>query len=73
MAGIEAERYLRVRQIIGDKRDGAIPVAHSTWWKWVAEGRAPQPIRFGPKTTVWRASDIEKMIRDGGWNGNDAA
>lgn len=57
--------FLREKQILGSKKAGIppiIPVSHSTWWKWVAEGRAPQPVRLGKRTTVWRVEDIRKMV-----------
>jgi len=33
-------------------------IGKSTWWKWVSEGKAPAPIKLGPKTTVWKNSEI---------------
>lgn len=35
----------------------------STWWMWVATGRAPKGIKIGEKTTVWRAADIDDLVR----------
>jgi len=49
--------FLRVKQIIH-----FIPIGESTWWRWVAEGKAPPAIKLGPKTTVWRAEDIRSFI-----------
>lgn len=34
-------------------------VSHSTWWRWVARGLAPQPYRFGDTCTRWLLSDLE--------------
>jgi len=61
---------LRLRQIIGDPKTSPpthalINVSKSTWWKGVAEGRYPQPLKIGPRTTVWRAKDIYKFIEQG--------
>jgi predicted DNA-binding transcriptional regulator AlpA len=42
-----------------------IPVARSTWWSWVASGRAPAPVKLGPRVTVWRAEDIRRLIETG--------
>lgn len=39
-----------------------VPVGRSTWWRWVAEGIAPRGIKLGPRTTVWRTSDIRQLI-----------
>jgi predicted DNA-binding transcriptional regulator AlpA len=49
--------YLRVNQILA-----IIPIGRSTWWKWVADGKAPKPIKLGPRTTAWKAEDISQFI-----------
>ena len=36
-----------------------IPVSKSTWWNGCRDGRYPRPVKLGPRTTAWRASDIE--------------
>jgi prophage regulatory protein len=33
-----------------------------TIWRWQATGRLPKPIKLGPNTTVWRASDIAAWL-----------
>jgi len=40
----------------------AVGVGKSTWWRWVAEGYAPEAVHLGKRTTVWRSSDIQKFI-----------
>ncbi len=42
-----------------------IPVSPATWWAGVRNGRFPQPIRLGPRTTCWRRRDILALIEDG--------
>jgi prophage regulatory protein len=54
------ERLLRVKQVLQ-----MVPVGRSTWWAGVKSGRFPQPVKLGPRTTAWRLSDIEKLIREG--------
>ncbi len=44
---------------------GPIPVSKSTWWKGVAEGRYPQPVKLGPRITAWRVEDIHTLITEG--------
>jgi predicted DNA-binding transcriptional regulator AlpA len=39
-----------------------IPVSKSTWWAGVKSGRFPQSYKLGPKTTVWRAEDIQGFL-----------
>ena len=59
--------FLRLRQIVGDKAQGIppiIPVSRSTWWAGVASGRFPKPIKLSVGVTVWRAEDIQALIRE---------
>jgi len=62
------DALLRLKQILGDPRSDPplppiIPVSKSTWWAGVASGRFPRPVKLGPRTTAWRASDIAKLIQ----------
>ena len=53
--------FLRLRDIIGDKdNQGIIPVSWSSWYKGVAEGRYPKPVKLGERTSVWRIEDIRE-------------
>lgn len=58
--------YLRVSQIIGNKRTGEpaiIPVSRSTWFAGVASGRYPKPSRaLGQRITAWHVDDIRALI-----------
>jgi predicted DNA-binding transcriptional regulator AlpA len=54
---------VRVGDFVGHGR--AIPIARSTWWAGVRSGRFPQPIKLGPRTTAWRATDIRELIARG--------
>ena len=51
--------FLRVPQILK-----LIPIGRSTWWRWVAEGKAPKGIKLGAKTTAWKAEDIHALIEE---------
>ncbi len=39
-----------------------VPVSRSTWWSWVASGKAPKGIKMSAKTTAWRRSAIQGFI-----------
>ena len=39
-----------------------VPVSRATWWAGVKTGRFPQPVKLGPRTTCWRASEIDALI-----------
>ncbi len=54
--------FVRLKQILSP---GPIPVSPSTWWQGVKDGRFPKPMKLGPRTTVWRAEDIWKLIETG--------
>ena len=62
--------FLRVNQIVGDRKKGVqaiIPVSRSTWWAGVRTGRYPQPIKsLGERITVWKAEDIREYIKNAG-------
>lgn len=46
-----------------------IPVSRATYWRWCAEGKAPKPIKIGPRTTVWKSDEIsafiEQLVKEG--------
>lgn len=57
--------FLRLPQIIGDKKRGVpplIPVSKSTWWAGVRARRYPAPVKLGPRTTAWTVDSIRKLI-----------
>lgn len=59
-----SDRFLRLKDIIGDKQSGMSPIiqiSKSAWWAGVASGRFPKPCKLG-RVSVWRASDIAKLI-----------
>ncbi|MHB1516413.1 MAG: helix-turn-helix transcriptional regulator [Acidiferrobacteraceae bacterium] len=39
-----------------------IPISRSSWWAGVRSGKYPRPIKLGPRTTAWRAADIQALI-----------
>ncbi len=52
--------FVRLKQILAPR--GPIPVSPSTWWAGVRQGRFPQPLKLGPRTTVWRVEDIRALF-----------
>ncbi len=49
--------FIRLPQVLA-----FIPVSKSTWWDGIKTGRFPKPIKLGPRTTAWRAEDIQPLI-----------
>jgi predicted DNA-binding transcriptional regulator AlpA len=39
-----------------------LPIGRSSFLAGVKEGKYPQPLKLGPATTCWRASDILHFI-----------
>ncbi len=52
--------FVRLASILAPQ--GPIPVGRSTWWAGVKIGRFPQPVKLGPRTTVWKVEDIRRLI-----------
>lgn len=40
-----------------------IPVSRASWWNGVKEGKYPQPMKLGSRTTVWRESDVVALAQ----------
>lgn len=49
--------FLRLPQVLA-----LFPVSKSTWWKGIAEGRYPAPVKLGERVSAWRAEDINALI-----------
>ncbi len=54
---LHTEGYVRIAQILK-----VIPIGRSTWWQGVKDGRFPQPVKIGPRTTVWNVEDIRAVL-----------
>jgi predicted DNA-binding transcriptional regulator AlpA len=57
--------YLRLSQIIGNKKTGLpaiIPISKSTWWAGVKSGKYPKPVKLSERCTAWRVDDIREFI-----------
>lgn len=70
MSVIHYEGFLRLPQIIGKPTANPpippiIPVSATSWWNGVKSGKYPKPIKLGPKTTVWRASEVLALVNGG--------
>jgi prophage regulatory protein len=47
--------YLRLKDVV--KR---VPVAKSTIWLWVSDGKFPRPVKLSERVTAWPVSSIER-------------
>jgi predicted DNA-binding transcriptional regulator AlpA len=74
MDSIFHSRYLRLSQIIGDKRGcnaPIIPISKSSWWNGVRAGKYPKPHKLGPRTTVWLSEEVFALLGNGEATKND--
>ena len=67
---LPAEGYVRLRQIVGDPKanppiPAVLPIGKSTWWKGVAEGKYPAPVKLSQRVTCWRVQDIRDILTMG--------
>jgi len=65
MSQLPETGFLRIRQILGDKKTGTpplIPIGLTAWWKGVKTGRYPAGVKLSPGVTAWRVEDIKKLI-----------
>jgi len=61
--------FLRIWQIVGDKKKNItplIPIGRTTFLNGVRNGRFPQPVKLGERTTAWRTEDIKNLIAEMG-------
>jgi prophage regulatory protein len=57
--------FLRLRDVIGGKGDpGIIPVSRSSWYKGIAEGRYPRPVKLGERMSAWRVDVIRRLVEE---------
>lgn len=45
-----------------DNPEPLIDTSRSTWWRWVADGTAPKPVRPAAGTTLWRVGDLRRWL-----------
>lgn len=57
MQNISSNALLGLPQVLA-----LIPVSRSAWWAGCKSGRYPKPVKLGPRTTAWRASDIAALL-----------
>lgn len=56
---------LRLKQIIGSKKEGIepiFPVSKASWYAGIAEGKYPQSVKIGARSVAWRVEDIRNLI-----------
>ena len=52
--------FVRINQLAGP--GGLVPVGKSTIWAWIKQGKFPNPIKLGPRTTAWLVADVRVWL-----------
>jgi prophage regulatory protein len=65
MAQLPQTGFLRLKQIIGDKKTDTpalIPISRSAWWLGIRNGIYPAGVKLSAATTAWRVEAIRDLI-----------
>jgi prophage regulatory protein len=54
------DKLLRLKQVLE-----RVPVSKSSFWNGVRTGKYPKPLKLGPRTSAWRESEIDRIVREG--------
>ena len=58
-----AQRVGRISDVASTKaKPGRVPVSPATVWRWVAQGKFPQPFKLGPNVTVFDLDAVDSWI-----------
>lgn len=52
------ENYLDIDQVLEK-----IPIGKTAFYRWIKNGRAPKPLKFGEKVSRWDNDEIDRFIR----------
>ncbi|WP_296942261.1 AlpA family transcriptional regulator [uncultured Massilia sp.] len=56
-------RIIRIAQLATTpKKSGILPVSPATIWRWVRDGKFPQPFKLGASVTGWHSDEIEAFV-----------
>ena len=51
------KRLLRIEELMA-----RLSISRSSVWEGCRAGRLPQPIKIGPRTTVWKSEEVDAFI-----------
>ena len=60
MATLPSEGFVRLKDFLGTGK--ALPISRSSWYALVRAGKAPKPIAFGPRTSVYPVAMIREFL-----------
>lgn len=59
-------RLYRLAEVIGDRRNGVagiVPMSKASWYRGMADGRYPKPVKLSERSVAWRSTDIDALVR----------
>lgn len=61
---LDGSALLRERELLRSVKNphGIVPMSRGKWWRGVADGIHPAPIRLGPKITAWRVAEVRAWL-----------
>ena len=61
-----SQKYIRMAQLATapGKPPGRLPNCPNSIYRWIRQGRFPQPVRLGGNTVAWRLEDVEQWERE---------
>lgn len=63
----KAQLYYRATELTSKPcKKGLLPISPTTLWRWVKNGKFPQPVKLGPSVTAWSAQSIQKWLESNG-------
>jgi prophage regulatory protein len=66
MAQHDQPAFLRLKQILGDKKahppiPAIIPISKASWFAGIAKGKYPKPVKVS-RTALYKADDIQALL-----------
>lgn len=59
--------FVKLWQIIGDKKRGiapVLPIGRTTFLNGIKDGKYPKPIKLGARSVAWRVADIRALLAE---------
>jgi predicted DNA-binding transcriptional regulator AlpA len=58
-----SQKVIRISDLASTKISrGLLPVSPATIWRWVRQGKFPEPFKLGHSITVWDVKAIDTFI-----------
>lgn len=53
----DIDKFIKLSEILS-----ILSISRKSWFDWIKDGHAPEPIKFGPKTFRWYEKDIKEYL-----------